>query len=103
MRIYRCKTQYLSGLRGEPIPCWPQDSAEPEEMPQARLTGTDALEWAFDLCRSERRDMEVGDVVGLDDGTLWRCEAEGWADIGKIWTARVQNSRERARHAAQEG
>jgi len=41
--------------------------------------------------------MEVGDVVGLDDGTLWRCEVEGWMDIGKMWTARVQNNRERAR------
>ena len=103
MRIYRCKTQYLSGLRSEPIACWPRDYAEPEGMHQARLTGKEALEWALDLYHAERRDMEVGDVVGLDDRILWRCEPEGRTDLGKMWTARVQNNRERARHGAQEG
>jgi hypothetical protein len=43
--------------------------------------------------------MNPGDAVGLDDGTLWRCEVEGWTDIGKLWVARVQKSREWARSA----
>jgi hypothetical protein len=41
--------------------------------------------------------MEVGNVVGLDDGSLHRCEASGWTDIGKLWTARLQKDRERLR------
>jgi len=94
MRIYRCKFQYLSNLLDEPTPRWPQDYESPEEMYQARLTGTEALKWAFALCHAAGRDMEVGDVVGLDDGSLHRCEASGWTDIGKLWTARVQNNRE---------
>jgi hypothetical protein len=86
MRIYRCKLQYLSNLLDEPPPSWPQDYAEPENMVQQE-TGKEALEHAFRQCH----------VVGLDDGSLWRCEVEGWTDIGKMWTARVQNSRERVR------
>jgi hypothetical protein len=97
MRIYRCKLQYLSGLMDEPAPRWPQDYESPEEMYQAQLTGKEALEWAFDLCHAEGRDMNPGDVVGLDDGTLWRCEVEGWKDIGKTWEARVQKGQERKR------
>jgi hypothetical protein len=46
-------------------------------------------------CHAAGKDMELGDVVGLDDGTLGRCEAKGWTDIGKMWTARVQKGRER--------
>jgi hypothetical protein len=96
MRIYRCKLQYLSNLLDEPPPSWPQDYAEPENMVQQE-TGKEALEHAFRQCHVVGRDMGVGDVVGLDDGSLWRCEVEGWTDIGKMWTARVQNSRERVR------
>jgi hypothetical protein len=96
MRIYRCKTQYLSGLMDEPVPRWPQDYEAAEEMDQEG-TGKEALEHAFRQCHAAGRDMEPGDVVGLDDGTLWRCEVEGWADIGKMWTARVQQDRERVR------
>jgi hypothetical protein len=86
---------YLSGLLDEPVPRWLQDYAEPEEIYQAQLTGKEALEWAFDLCHAEGKDMEVGDVVGLDDGSLHRCEASGWTDIGKMWTARVQQGQQR--------
>jgi hypothetical protein len=96
MRIYRCKILYLSGLLDEPAPSWPQDYAEPEEMIQ-QGTGKEALQSAFRQCHAAGRDMEVGDVVGLDDGTLWRCEVEGWTDIGKMWTTRVQKDRERVR------
>jgi hypothetical protein len=80
----------------EPAPSWPQDYDLPEELVQ-RGTGHEALESAFRQCHATGHDMETGDVVGLDDGSLWRCEVEGWTDIGKLWTARVQNSRERAR------
>ncbi len=55
------------------------------------------MQHAFYQCHAVGRDMEVGDVVGLDDGSLHRCEAEEWTDIGKMWTARVQNNRERVR------
>jgi hypothetical protein len=96
MRIYRCKLPYLSGLMDELAPCWPQDYEAAEDMDQAG-TGKEALEAAFRQCHAAGRDMDPGDVVGLDDGTLWRCEAEGWSDIGKQWVARVQNSRERER------
>jgi hypothetical protein len=96
MRIYHCKQFYFSGLMDEPAPRWPQDYHESAEMVQ-QGTGEEALQHAFHQCHMDRRDMEVGDVVGLDDGTLWRCEVEGWTDIGKMWTARVQQDRERVR------
>ena len=96
MRIYHCKQFYFSGLMDEPVPCWPQDYHEPAEMVQ-QGTGEEALQHAFHQCHMDGRDMDVGDVVGLDDGTLWRCEVEGWTDIGKMWTARVQQDRERVR------
>ena len=97
MRIYRTKVFYFSGLANEPgLPRWPQDYREPEEMAQ-QGTGEEALQNAFRQCHVEGRDMEVGDVVGLDDGTLHRCEVEGWSDIGKMWTARVQQGQERVR------
>jgi hypothetical protein len=96
MRIYRSKAFYFSGLANEPTPRWPQDYHEPEEMVQ-QGAGEEALDHAFRQCHVAGRDMEVGDVVGLDDGTLHRCEVEGWADIGKMWTARVQKDQERLR------
>ena len=57
--------------------------------------GEEALQHAFYQCHAEGRDMEVGDVIGLDDGSLHRCEASGWTDIGKMWTARVQQGQQR--------
>jgi hypothetical protein len=96
MRIYRCKKFYFSNLLDEPTPRWPQDYHEPEEMVQQGL-GEEALQHAFHQCHVAGRDMEVGDVVGLDDGSLHRCEASGWTDIGKQWVARVQKDRERMR------
>jgi hypothetical protein len=96
MRVYRCKIFYISGLANEPTPRWPQDYAEPFDMVQ-QGTGEEALQAAFWQCHAAGRGMEVGDVVGLDDGTLHRCEMSGWTDIGKLWTARVQQDRERVR------
>ena len=99
MRICRCKISYFSGLANAPVPRWPQDYAEPFDMVQ-QGTGTEALQAAFRQCHAAGRDMEVGDVVGLDDGTLHRCEMSGWTDIGKQWTARVQQDRELVRSVA---
>jgi hypothetical protein len=99
MRIYRCKLQYLSGLLDEPAPSWPHDYESPEDMVQ-QGTGKEALQDAFRQCHAAGRDMQVGDVVGLDDGSLHRCEASGWSDIGKTWTARVQQDQERVRSVA---
>jgi hypothetical protein len=89
MKIYHCTQFYMSGLTDEPVPHWPRDYELVAEMKQAGLTGQEALESAF---RPSKSAMNPGDVVGLDDGTLHRCEVEGWTDIGKMWTARVQNS-----------
>jgi hypothetical protein len=97
MKIYHCELPYLSGLMGEPAPHWPQDYKPAEDMDRAGLPGKEALEWAFEQRHAAGRDMKPGDVVGLDDGTLWRCEMAGWLDIGKLCTARAQNGRERAR------
>ena len=98
MRIYRCTQPYFSGLADEPAPGWPRDYTEPEEIVQ-QGTGNAALEHAFTQCHAAGRDMQPGDVVGLDDGTLWRCEMSGWSDIGKIWTARVQKGADNKRLA----
>jgi hypothetical protein len=95
MRLYRTKVFYFSGLANEPgPPQWPQDYHEPEELVQ-QGTGQEALDNAFRQCHAMGRDMEVGDVVGLDDGSLHRCEASGWIDIGKLWTVRVQQGQQR--------
>ena len=93
MRIYRCKTFYASGLADEPAPHWPRDYELAGEMDQVG-TGNEALESAFSRYAGT---MKPGDVVGLDDGTLWRCEFEGWTDIGKQWTARIQQGQGRAK------
>jgi hypothetical protein len=96
MRIYRCKILYFGEWTNEEPPDYPRDYHEPEEFVQ-QGTGDEALESAFRQCHAEGRDMEPGDVVGLDDGRLFRCEASGWTDIGKMWTARVRSNRERTR------
>jgi hypothetical protein len=96
MRIYRCKTFYASGLADEPAPRWPQDYAEPRELVQ-QGTGEEALDYAFRQCHAAGRGMNPGDVVGLDSGELWRCEMSGWTDIGKTWTARIQQGQGRAK------
>jgi hypothetical protein len=98
MRIYRCKRPWFSGLANEPAPDWPQDYHEPEEMDQAGLTGWEALDHAFSQSHYAGRGMNVGDVVGLEDGSLHRCEMEGWTELPeRQWTARGQNNRERKR------
>jgi hypothetical protein len=51
--------------------------------------GQEALDNAFRQCHEASRDMKVGDVVALDSGLLYRCEASGWTDMGKQWAARI--------------
>ena len=96
MRLYRTKVFYFSNLLNEPTPRWPQDYDPPVDMEQ-QGAGEEALQNAFRQCHADGRDMEVGDVVGLENGTLWRCEASGWTDIGKTWEARVQKGQGRAK------
>jgi hypothetical protein len=96
MKLYRCKTFYASGLMDEPAPHWPQDYDFMGEMSQ-QGEGNEALEHAFGQCHAEGKDMKPGDVVGLDDGSLHRCEASGWTDIGKTWQARIQHGQGRAK------
>jgi hypothetical protein len=89
MKLYRCKTFYVSGLANESTPRWPRDYAEPEEMAQ-QGEGEEALAHAFSQSHYAGRGMRVGDVVGLDDGTLHRCEMSGWKALSeKQWTARI--------------
>jgi hypothetical protein len=98
VRIYRCKTFYASGLANEPEPVYPWDYSEPEEMSQ-RGAGVEALEHAFHQCHVDGRDMNVGDVVGLSDGGLWRCEMSGWTELPKkLWAARVQKNQQHRIH-----
>jgi hypothetical protein len=59
---------------------------------QAGLTGLEALERAFDKAQNHNaewaaRSMQPGDVMGLDDGPLYRLEMDGWTEIGKAWVA----------------
>jgi hypothetical protein len=96
MKLYRTKLPYFGGFAGEQAPQWPRDFFEPEEMIQ-QGTGNEALENAFSQSHYAGRGLNVGDVVGLDSGQLFRCEMEGWTDIGKVWTARVQQGQGRAK------
>jgi hypothetical protein len=70
MKIYRCKQPWFSGLANEPEPRWPRDYDEPEEMVQ-HGTGKEALANAFSQSYYAGRGLNMGDVVGLDEGR--RC------------------------------
>jgi hypothetical protein len=96
MRIYRSKVLYLSNLLGEETPSYPQDYHEPEEIAQ-RGEGEEALDNAFHDCHRTGSGMNVGDVLALNSGQLFRCEASGWTEIGKTWEARVQQGQGRAK------
>ena len=63
-----------------------------EEMSQ-RGDGIEALEDAFYRCAG---DFKPGDVIGLDDGTLWRNEGEGWKQLPQIhWPTRMKQQQKR--------
>jgi hypothetical protein len=98
MRIYRSKKPYFSGTENEKPSNWPADYHEPEEMDQAGLTGWEALDNAFSQSHYAGRGLNVGDVVGLEDGSLHRVEMSGWTELPeKQWTARIQQGQGRAK------
>ena len=92
MRIYHCRQAYFSGLAGEPAPHWPQDYDLAGEVAQGELQGNAALEHAFAQAINGRR-LCVGDVVALEDGSLYRCEIDGWIRVGMLWSAKRGRAR----------
>jgi hypothetical protein len=64
---------------------------------EQRGEGEEALGHAFLDCHLMGRDMEVGDIVALNDGSMHRCEASGWTDVGRLWTATIQQGQQRRR------
>ena len=97
MKLYRTKPPWFGGFAGEQTPQWPQDYEEPEEIEQ-RGTGNEALDNAFSQSHYAGRGIRLGDVVGLDDRSLHRCELSGWTELPeKMWTVRVQRGQGRAK------
>jgi hypothetical protein len=88
MRIYYCKQPYFSGLADEPAAHWPQDYDLAGEVAQGELQGKAALEHAFAQAINGR-SLRVGDVVALEDGSLHRCEMDGWTRVGTLWSAKM--------------
>jgi hypothetical protein len=44
----------------------------------------------------EGQDFKPGDVIGLDDGTLWRNEGTGWKQLPQIhWPTRMKQQQKR--------
>jgi hypothetical protein len=109
MRIYYCKELY-NEWTDEPVPNWPRDYDLVAEIDQCGLVGHEALEKAFsktqnhggDWTRNEGvkafqpecRSLYPGDVVALDDGELYRCEASGWSHIATLWAAKVRRGQQ---------
>ena len=90
MKVYACVKFYPSRLKDEPEPRWPVDDDFQEEMSQ-RGDGIEALEDAFYRCVG---DFKPGDVIGLDDGTLWRNEGTGWKQLPQIhWPTRMKQQK----------
>jgi len=77
MKVYSCVKFYASRFKDEPEPRWPVDYDFQEKMSQ-RGDGIEALEDAFYRCVG---DIKPGDVIGLDDGTLWRNDFGGWKQL----------------------
>ena len=93
MKVYSCVKFYASRFKDEPEPRWPVDYDFQEEMSQ-RGDGIDALEDAFSRCVG---DIKPGDVIGLDDGTLWRNDFGGrWKQLPQIhWPTRMKQQQKR--------
>jgi len=107
MRIYYCREPY-NEWTDVPEPNWPRDYDLVAEVNQDELVGNEALEKAFRKTQNhdenwtrnegvkafqpECRSMYPGDVVSLDDGELYRCEASGWSHIATLWAAKVRRS-----------
>ena len=109
MRIYYCNEPY-NEWTDEPVPNWPRDYDLVAEIDQGGLVGHEALEKAFSKTQNHGgnwtihegvrafqpkcRSMYPGDVVALDDGELYRCEASGWSHIATLWAAKVRRSQQ---------
>ena len=109
MRIYYCKEPY-NEWTDVPVPKWPRDYDLVAEIDQSGLVEHEALEKAFRKTQNhggnwtkhegvkafqpECRSMYPGDVVALDDGELYRCEASGWSHIATLWAAKVCRSQQ---------
>ena len=93
MKVYSCVKFYASAFKDEPEPRWPVDYDFQEEMSQ-RGDGIEALEDAFYRCVG---DIKPGDVIGLDDGTLWRVDFGGrWKQLPQIhWPTRMKQQQKR--------
>jgi hypothetical protein len=100
MRIYYTKYPYFGGFANEPPPRWPQDYDLVADMAQGTLPPLEAMAQAFSAFNAPKtlpRRMHPGDVVSLDDGTLYRCEMAGWQHIGTLWEAKIKRGSERQR------
>jgi hypothetical protein len=100
-------------MTGEPLPRWPQDDELVAEIDQGGLSAREALEEAFRLTQSiekswtehegvrafgtRRRSTSAGDAVALEDGSLYRCDMNGWAPIGTTWVGKTQGEVGRGR------
>ncbi len=111
MRVYHTKQFTTGGMRGEPPPRRPQDYELVAEIAQNGLSPCEALDEAFRLTQSierswtenrgvrafgtRRRSTSAGDAVALEDGSLYRCEMDGWMRIGTTWVGRTEAAAQR--------
>jgi hypothetical protein len=111
MRVYHTKPPTFGGMIGEPLPRWPQEYELVAEIDQGRLSAREALDEAFRLTQSierswtenegvrafgtRRRSTSAGDAVALEDGSLYRCEMNGWTPIGATWVSRTEAASQR--------
>jgi len=98
MRVYHTKYPVFGGMAAEPLPRWPQDDELVAEIDQDGRSSRDALAYAFHLTQNieqswtehedvrafgtRRRSTSAGDAVALEDGSLYRCDINGWTPMG---------------------
>jgi hypothetical protein len=106
MRVYHTKCPIFGGMADEPLPRWPQDDELVAEIDQDGRSSRDALAYAFHLTQNieqswtenegvrafdaRRRSTSAGDAVALEDGSLYRCDMNGWTPMGTTWVGRTQ-------------
>jgi len=111
MRVYHTKQLTCGGMADEPLPRWPQDYELVAEIDQGGRSSRDALEYVFHLTQNierswtenegvrafgtRRRSMSAGDAVALEDGSLYRCDMNGWTPMGTTWVGRTQEASHR--------
>jgi hypothetical protein len=111
MRVYHTKYPVFGGMADEPPPRWPQDYELVAEIDQGGRSSRDALEYVFHLTQNIEqswtenegvrafgtrcRSTSAGDAVALEDGSLYRCDMNGWTQIGTTWVGRTQEASHR--------